>query len=165
MAVIKLLSKGGNRLVLKNWKPISLLPLTYKLIGKILSERLKSILPRLVDQDQMGFVEGRNIMDNVLSIKLCQDMTNITGNEINFLTLKCIIEKFKRIAGARLNLSKSIILPIMMDRRENWLHQTGCQILGQQDESTYLGCKIGEIVGHQQHTLDLAEKSHRRIAH
>jgi hypothetical protein len=64
-AVIKLIPKGGARQFLKNWRPLSLLNVPYKVIAKILSNCLKLYLPRLVEIQQTGFIEGRSIQDNI----------------------------------------------------------------------------------------------------
>lgn len=39
---------------------------TYKVLSKILAERLKPLLPDLINPTQGGFVKGRSITDNVL---------------------------------------------------------------------------------------------------
>ncbi|KAL3688883.1 hypothetical protein R1sor_015192 [Riccia sorocarpa] len=59
--VIKLLPKNHERKRLRNWHPITLLTLTYKLNSKTLAGRLKKILLNLVDEHQTGFVDGRSI--------------------------------------------------------------------------------------------------------
>jgi hypothetical protein len=38
----------------------------YKIISKVIENRLKPLLPTLVSQEQAGFVEGRQIMDNII---------------------------------------------------------------------------------------------------
>ena len=62
-AMISLLYKKGNREELSNWRPISLLNTDYKLVTKILAERLKTVLPNIIHPDQKGFVAGRNILE------------------------------------------------------------------------------------------------------
>jgi hypothetical protein len=44
--VIKLLHKGGEKELLSNWRPISLLTLVYKIIAKILANHIKGIIPK-----------------------------------------------------------------------------------------------------------------------
>ena len=70
-AIITLLYKKGEREDLANWRPISLLNTDYKIITKILAQRLKSVLPKLVHPDQKGFIPGRNIAD---ANRLLQDV-------------------------------------------------------------------------------------------
>ena len=53
VGVITLLEKKSkDRLVLANWHPITLLNTDYKLLTKLLAERLKTVLASLVNSDQ-----------------------------------------------------------------------------------------------------------------
>ncbi|KAI0522535.1 hypothetical protein KFK09_004915 [Dendrobium nobile] len=55
---------GANKW--KDFRPISFCSFFNKLISKIISKRLESILPRISSSNQTGFVKGRSIFDNVL---------------------------------------------------------------------------------------------------
>ena len=59
--VLTLLFKSGERENSCNWRPFTLLNTDYKIIAKMLAERLKTVLPNLIHSDQKGFVKGRNI--------------------------------------------------------------------------------------------------------
>ena len=59
-AVIVLLDKGKDRTLLKNWRPISILNVDYKILSKTIAERLKKVLPGIVHYDQSGFITGEN---------------------------------------------------------------------------------------------------------
>jgi hypothetical protein len=72
-AIIKLIPKGGAQQFLKKWRPISLLNVPYKVIAKLLANRLKCILPELINIQQTGFIQGRSIQDNILTLKLVQE--------------------------------------------------------------------------------------------
>lgn len=64
-------------------KPINLCNVGYKIISKLLCQRLKNCLPSLISETQSSFVPGRLISDNILiaqemfhglmTNKLCQD--------------------------------------------------------------------------------------------
>jgi exonuclease III len=70
--------KNKNRLILKNWRPISLLNTDYKLLAKILASRLQEVLPHIIKQDQTGYLKNRFIGQN---IRLLEDITFFTKNE------------------------------------------------------------------------------------
>ena len=75
-AAITLLQKPGkDRLLLQNWRPISLLNLDYKILTKVIGQRIQVVLPDIIHENQSGFVSGRKIEH---SVKLIQDIINFT---------------------------------------------------------------------------------------
>ena len=68
-AIITLLEKSGkDRLQIKNWRPISLLNVDYKILTKCLSERIQNVVKQLIHNSQTGFIKGRSIFDNLRTI-------------------------------------------------------------------------------------------------
>ena len=66
---ITCIPKGGKiRNNLKNWRPITLLNAIYKFYSSILAHRIKSILPKLINPDQKGFINGRFLGENTIII-------------------------------------------------------------------------------------------------
>ena len=60
-AVIILIPKGNNVNSINNYRPISLLCVDYKILSKILSERLKKVLHKVIYSKQFCCVPGRSI--------------------------------------------------------------------------------------------------------
>ena len=50
--------KGKDVAYLKNWRPITLLNTDYKIMAKIVSNKLKTFILDLVHTDQTGFLKG-----------------------------------------------------------------------------------------------------------
>ena len=59
--MIVLMFKKGDKLNLKNWRPISLLNTDYKIITKCLANRLRQVLHTIINPDQTCSVPGRSI--------------------------------------------------------------------------------------------------------
>ena len=60
--------KNKDALLLKNWRPISLLNTDYKLATKCIAKWLEKVLPYLTDGDQTGYIKGRFIGENICLI-------------------------------------------------------------------------------------------------
>lgn len=59
--ILSLLYKKGDPLNLKNWRPITLLNTDYKILARCLAQRMKAVLPQIINSDQNGFIKGRYI--------------------------------------------------------------------------------------------------------
>ena len=69
-AVITLIEKKDkDRQYLNNWRPISLLNVDYKLLTKLLANRIKPILASIISPNQTGYVNNRSILDSVRTIQ------------------------------------------------------------------------------------------------
>jgi exonuclease III len=67
--------KDKDRLMLKNWRPITLLNIDYKILAKALSNRLTKLMPLLIEDDQTGYISGRFIGTN---IRIIEDIIVLT---------------------------------------------------------------------------------------
>ena len=63
--IITCLPKGDIPIqFLKNWRPITLLNISYKIAAGSIANRLKTVLNKIIDFDPSGFVPGRFIGEN-----------------------------------------------------------------------------------------------------
>ena len=85
--LLNLIPKPNKDLrLLKSWRPVSLLAMDYKILTKALSIKLQKVIPSLINDDQVGYIKGRNIseitriIDDIISLA---DLHKTSG----FLTL------------------------------------------------------------------------------
>ena len=63
--------KNKDKTLLENLRPISLLNSDYKILTKSIAKRLETVLPKIINPDQTGYIKGRFIGENV---RLIQDI-------------------------------------------------------------------------------------------
>ena len=74
--IINCLPKGNKQQdLLKNWRPISLSSVLYKIASSSIAARLKPLLPKLIDNAQTGFIKGCFIGEGT---RLFYDLMNYT---------------------------------------------------------------------------------------
>ena len=57
--------KLKNTKRVKNMRPLTILANDYKILAKLIDNRLREVIPNLINSDQTGFVKGRNIVHNI----------------------------------------------------------------------------------------------------
>ena len=70
--IVTLIYKKGDPRDVRNYRPITLLNVDYKLFSLMLVKRLKITLDDIVSESQLGFVPGRVISESTLFLKLIQ---------------------------------------------------------------------------------------------
>ena len=70
--------EGKDKRYLKNWRPISLLNISYKIASSCIANRMKCILSKLVHNYQKGFMAGKYLGEN---IRMIYDIINYAEKE------------------------------------------------------------------------------------
>ena len=89
--------KDKHKVFLDNWRPISLLNTDYKIATKAIAARIAKVLPSLIHGDQIDYIKGRFIGQNVrliADIIKCTDTLDISGIAL-FLDLKKVFESLE----------------------------------------------------------------------
>ncbi|KAK3229959.1 hypothetical protein Dsin_001840 [Dipteronia sinensis] len=90
--ILALVPKVPNPSKMKDFRPISCCNTLYKIIAKIIANRIKPCLPHIISPSQSAFVAGRSIGDNIL---LAQELMRNYHKDIGSarLTLKVDLMK------------------------------------------------------------------------
>ena len=72
-SVIKVIHKAGDERLPKNYRPITIVPLLYKLFARLLHNRLQPILEPQQSDDQAGFRTGFSTEDHLFIDAMVQE--------------------------------------------------------------------------------------------
>jgi hypothetical protein len=64
--LIKLIPKGRKNDMVGGWRPFNLFNVSYNALAKVLAKRIKITTARIVQLEQMEFIQGYFILDNVI---------------------------------------------------------------------------------------------------
>ncbi|KAJ9557995.1 hypothetical protein OSB04_012609 [Centaurea solstitialis] len=65
-AFLPLIPKVVSPIHLGDFRPISLIGVFYKILAKLLAERIKKVIGKLISNPQSAFIKGRSILDGIL---------------------------------------------------------------------------------------------------
>ncbi|CAL1356487.1 unnamed protein product [Linum trigynum] len=92
--LITLIPKTPNAKTMKQMRPTGLCQVFYKIIAKILADRLSCFLPLIVGPNQNGFVKDRSITDNIpIGQEVMQFLKTKTQGREKWMALKLDMEK------------------------------------------------------------------------
>eukprot|EP00253_Pinus_taeda_P013673 PITA_13673 len=88
---ISLIPKEDSALTPDMFRPIALCNVVYKIISKVVSNRLKPLLPTLVFGEQLGYVGGRKILNNIIQAQ--EVVHSLTNNRKAGMIMKLDLAK------------------------------------------------------------------------
>lgn len=88
---ISLIRKEDNAMTPDRFRPIALCNVAYKTILKIISNRLKPLLPTLVSVEQTGYAKGRQILNNI--IQAHKVVRSLVSNRQEGMVMQLDLEK------------------------------------------------------------------------
>ncbi|CAL1356041.1 unnamed protein product [Linum trigynum] len=92
--LIALIPKVKDQVMAREFRPISLCNVMYKMLSKAMANRLKSLLDTIISPEQSAFVPGRFIADNVMTAFECfHTMKKKTKNKTDYLAAKTDMAK------------------------------------------------------------------------
>jgi len=84
-----LIPKTPNADTMDQFRPIAMADFKFKIISKIIADRLPQVMPKIISEEQRGFIKGRNIKDCVCwcSGSLVLTKHFVTGLRLSFILL------------------------------------------------------------------------------
>jgi len=81
---VSLIRKKTGAMDVRDFRPISLVGWIYKIISKVLANRFKSVLGKIISNTRNAFIGGRQILDSVLIANECVD-NHIRSRDLGLL--------------------------------------------------------------------------------
>ena len=135
---------------IRNYRPITLLNVDYKILARILGEKLKNVCEAAISNPQKGFVPGRQITDLIRQMHLIQDYVDVTDSTGVILLLdmekafdRCSWEFLKK-SMRTMGIGENMMKWIEMIYNENTPPNRNLKINGFKGESFKLGSGVAQ---------------------
>ncbi|KAL0284385.1 UNVERIFIED_CONTAM: hypothetical protein Sradi_7200300 [Sesamum radiatum] len=139
--LITLIPKVSNPTVVGEFRPISCCNVLYKVITKILVQRMRGILDKLVSPTQNAFVPGRSISDNIL---LAQEL--FSGYNQRHLPPRCALKVDLRKPMTRWNGISYMRCSHYLGFRHNLLRGLWSVSAHRRTQCVLMDCRMDSLV-------------------
>ena len=82
IGLVKLIPKVASPMSFAQWRPILLMGGMYRIFAKVIANRLQKALSFVVHPMQYGFIEGRDILHNILNVQMAVDYAKESKQQI-----------------------------------------------------------------------------------
>jgi len=86
-AIVKLIHKKGDKSLLKNWRPISILNTDYKILSKLLANRLTPIMNRIISPNQKCGLPKRRIEQLLYNVQAAFEIAKEKDETLGFMLI------------------------------------------------------------------------------
>ncbi|WOL13849.1 ribonuclease H protein [Canna indica] len=91
--ILVLIPKKENAKRIGEFRPIALCNVFYKMVAKILANRIRPLLSKIISPEQSAFVPGRSIQDNIMIVAELIDSFYYSKGKKPYLMLKLDLQK------------------------------------------------------------------------
>ncbi|KAF7808425.1 reverse transcriptase [Senna tora] len=170
----------------KDFRPISLANVSYKLVSKVMCNRLKTFLTDIIAPNQSAFLKGRLISDNILLATEVMHKIRSTRNgktgwcalkldiykaydklSWNFieavLRLNSVLTDYAELAGQKMNESKSHVIQETLNKIETKLKVWMSRLLSQAARFTLIKSVINSYLVYPLSCMQFSKDKCRKI--
>lgn len=120
----------------------------------------------------MDYIKHKLISEELEGVKVNKDITVcirlfaddmgvfIDGTKHNFKALQSILTFYKMAAGTKMNLTKTVIIPLGFSNIPQWIQDTGCKISGPRGDHAPIGYLLRQT---EMHSFCLDKISKRNL--